>query len=89
MPDGESGPMVTTRIGDQILMAGIFLRQWPRCQSSIDVVVTSPPYNLNLAYGTYDDLRDEAEYIDWLYEVAASIKRVIKPEGSFFLNIAK
>ena len=55
---------------------------------SVDIVITSPPYNLNLAYGTYDDSRDEAEYIDWLYEVSAAVKRVMTQDGSFFLNIS-
>ena len=55
---------------------------------SVDIVVTSPPYNLNLAYGTYDDSRDEAEYIDWLYEVSSAVKRVMAQDGSFFLNIS-
>ena len=31
--------------------------------------------------------RDEDEYVGWLYEVAAAVKRVMKPDGSFFLNI--
>jgi site-specific DNA-methyltransferase (adenine-specific) len=55
---------------------------------SIDVVVTSPPYNLNLAYSLYDDARTEADYVAWLVSVAGQIKKVLKPDGSFFLNIA-
>ena len=54
---------------------------------SVDVVVTSPPYNLGLKYGTYHDRRDETEYLDWLMECAGAIKRVMAPDGSFFLNI--
>ena len=54
----------------------------------IDVVVTSPPYNLNLAYNTYDDGLGEKEYVSWLCNVCSSIKRVMKPGGSFFLNIS-
>jgi site-specific DNA-methyltransferase (adenine-specific) len=54
----------------------------------VDVVVTSPPYNLNLAYGLYEDSRDEDEYINWLCEVCAEIKLVMKQDGSFFLNIS-
>lgn len=55
--------------------------------SSVDVVVTSPPYNLNLAYNTYDDLRGESEYLEWMVKVGTLIRRLIKPNGSFFLNI--
>jgi site-specific DNA-methyltransferase (adenine-specific) len=71
----------TLRLGDCITV----MKSMPA--QSVDVVVTSPPYNLNLAYGVYDDSRDDAEYIDWMYEVSAAVKRVMKPDGSFFLNI--
>jgi len=56
--------------------------------ASFDVIVTSPPYNLGLAYPGYDDRRAEAEYLDWMTTVAAALKRVLRPDGSFFLNIA-
>ena len=56
--------------------------------ASVDVVVTSPPYNLGIAYGRYNDTRAEADYLDWMERVAAAIRRVMRPEGSFFLNIA-
>ncbi len=56
--------------------------------ASIDVVVTSPPYNLNLRYSAYDDAKSEAEYLDWLVAVCVAVRRVMRPDGSFFLNIA-
>lgn len=55
---------------------------------SVDVVVTSPPYNLGIAYGAYDDRRGEAEYLDWMVQVAAALQRVMRPDASFFLNVA-
>jgi site-specific DNA-methyltransferase (adenine-specific) len=55
---------------------------------NFDVIVTSPPYNLDLAYASYEDRRTEAEYLDWMISVAGACKRVLKPDGSFFLNIA-
>ncbi len=55
---------------------------------SIDVVVTSPPYNLGIAYSAYGDRRAEAEYLDWMVRVSAALQRVLRPDGSFFLNIA-
>jgi len=88
MPDGTGELVVTKQVLDQTLELGNCLTVMKRMPArSVDVVVTSPPYNLNLAYGVYDDSRDEAEYIDWLYKVSAAIKRVMKPDGSFFLNI--
>ena len=54
---------------------------------SFDVIVTSPPYNLDLAYASYEDRRTEADYLAWMMDVARACKRVLKPDGSFFLNI--
>ncbi|HME19832.1 MAG TPA: site-specific DNA-methyltransferase [Acetobacteraceae bacterium] len=55
---------------------------------SIDVVVTSPPYNLGLSYRGYDDRRREDDYLDWLTRVAYAVRRVMKVDASFFLNIS-
>jgi site-specific DNA-methyltransferase (adenine-specific) len=54
----------------------------------VDVVVTSPPYNLGLAYRSYDDRKGEAAYLDWLVDVATALRRVMRADGSFFLNIS-
>jgi len=53
----------------------------------IDVVVTSPPYNIGVNYTRYKDHRPREEYLDWMEEVAKGVKQVLKPNGSFFLNI--
>lgn len=55
---------------------------------SVDVVVTSPPYNLGIGYGVYDDSIDRTAYLDWLEQWAVQVKRVLSPQGSLFLNIA-
>jgi site-specific DNA-methyltransferase (adenine-specific) len=54
---------------------------------SVDLVVTSPPYNLGINYGKYSDRQDRQSYLDWCGEWAQQIRRVLKPSGSFFLNI--
>lgn len=54
---------------------------------SVDIVVTSPPYNLNIKYGHYKDNKSREEYLIWLDEIFVVIKRVLKDDGSFFLNI--
>lgn len=54
---------------------------------SVDVVVTSPPYNLATKYSKYQDKLTEAEYLDFIYRVASQVYRILKPDGSFFLNI--
>ena len=55
---------------------------------SIDVVVTSTPYSLNIKYNSYKDDKSNKDYLDWLYNICIQIKRVLKDDGSFFLNIA-
>ena len=54
---------------------------------TIDVAVTSVPYNLGLKYRTYDDKRPRRAYLRWLGEVFVQIERVLKSKGSFFVNI--
>src|ERR1041385_4289948 len=53
---------------------------------SVDVVVTSPPYNLDKDYSAYDDDKSAVEYLEWWESWALEIRRVLKPGGSFFLN---
>lgn len=55
--------------------------------ASVDLVVTSPPYNIGVAYRTYRDDRPREQYLGWFAAIGASIARVLKPDGSFFLNI--
>jgi site-specific DNA-methyltransferase (adenine-specific) len=54
---------------------------------SVDIVVTSPPYNLAIAYSTYQDDMPREEYLDWCHAWASEVARVLKEDGSFFLNI--
>jgi site-specific DNA-methyltransferase (adenine-specific) len=54
---------------------------------SVDLVMTSPPYNLGIPYGQYNDLQDRRSYLDWCREWGGQIRRVLKPNGSLFLNI--
>ena len=54
---------------------------------SVDVVVTSPPYNLDIAYSKYRDNVPREAYLDWCHAWSEEILRVLKPDGSFFLNV--
>ena len=54
---------------------------------SVDLVVTSPPYNLGISYGKYSDRQDRQSYLNWCSKWAEQIRRVLKPSGSFFLNV--
>jgi site-specific DNA-methyltransferase (adenine-specific) len=83
--------MVTTgpnspscQIVEQDCLLGMQERIQPE---SVDVVVTSPPYNLGVRYGHYVDALDEKEYLRWISNVGDQIERVLSPGGSFFLNL--
>ncbi len=53
----------------------------------VDLVVTSPPYNLGVRYGKFSDRQDRQSYLGWCREWAAEVRRILKSNGSFFLNI--
>jgi site-specific DNA-methyltransferase (adenine-specific) len=75
--------------GSHRLICGDCLTVLPDLEAgTVDVVVTSPPYNLGLSYRDYCDRRNEDEYLDWLIRVASEIRRVMKADASFFLNIS-
>jgi site-specific DNA-methyltransferase (adenine-specific) len=54
---------------------------------SIDLVVTSPPYNLGIRYSKFTDGATRVEYLRWCRMWAAEIARVLTADGSFFLNL--
>ena len=59
---------------------------------SIDVIVTSPPYNRGKAYSSdsgeiHDDKMEESEYLSLLTKVWKESYRVAKKSAVFFLNI--
>src|SRR6266404_8986151 len=61
------------------------MRQLPT--ASIDLVVTSPPYNLGIQYNVYNDGGERATYLKWTSQWAAEVKRVLREDASFFLNV--
>lgn len=54
---------------------------------SVDVIVTSPPYNLNISYSTYRDNLTRERYLIWMNEFAGACHKVLKDTGSLFLNV--
>jgi site-specific DNA-methyltransferase (adenine-specific) len=54
---------------------------------SVDVIVTSPPYNLGIAYNRYQDTLSGADYLEWTNTWIAAAARVLRPDGSLFLNV--
>lgn len=56
-------------------------------EDSVDVIVTSPPYNIGMKYDTYEDNLPYEAYLDWMEELGKACARVLKPNGSLFFNI--
>ncbi len=68
---------------------------------SVDLIVTSPPYNIDIKYGNktekgkiteskavkYSDKMEESEYRELLRSVFNECKRVLKKNGSIWINI--
>ena len=54
---------------------------------SVDVIVTSPPYNLGIRYRSYDDTLPRQAYLRWTRRWLRAVARVLAPDGSLFLNV--
>lgn len=53
--------------------------------NSVDLIVTSPPY-ADQRKDTYGGIPHD-KYVDWFLPISAELLRVLKPTGSFILNI--
>jgi site-specific DNA-methyltransferase (adenine-specific) len=53
--------------------------------ASVDLIVTSPPY-ADRRISTYRGIHPN-KYVDWFLPIAKQLYRVLKPSGSFVLNI--
>ena len=61
------------------------IKQQP--DNSVDLVVTSPPYSDIVNYGKSVSTKKPDDYVDWILPLFKEIHRVLKPSGSFILNI--
>jgi site-specific DNA-methyltransferase (adenine-specific) len=56
-------------------------------EKSVDICVTSPPYNLTINYGVYNDNKPREDYLNWLDMVFKSINKCLIDDGHFWLNV--
>lgn len=63
----------------------------------IDIVMTSPPYNMTKRkggyadsgrYDVYEDWKEEAEYVDFTIRLFESFDRIVKPNGVILYNFS-
>ena len=71
------------------LVHGDFLSHAPALveDGSVDVIITSPPYNIGIGYSTYQDDLPREDYLAWTDEWAREAKRCLAEKGSLFLNV--
>lgn len=54
---------------------------------SVNIVITSPPYNIGIKYYKYKDKKPRDQYLGWLHDIFEEVKRVMTDDGHFFLNV--
>jgi site-specific DNA-methyltransferase (adenine-specific) len=56
-------------------------------ESSVDLIVTSPPYNVDIRYETYNDKIPYDKYLDFTEKWMTKCHSLAKDDGRFCLNI--
>lgn len=78
----------SVNVGLQTVILGDSLtRMQEFADGSIDLVVTSPPYNLGIQYGTFDDGQPRTHYLAWFAKIVIELDRILSHGGSVFLNV--
>jgi site-specific DNA-methyltransferase (adenine-specific) len=54
--------------------------------NSIDLIVTSPPYNVGIEYDSWDDNMQWDDYLAWCKKWLAECYRILKPDGKICIN---
>lgn len=53
---------------------------------SVDLMMTSPPYNCGIDYDSWQDNLPWQEYLEWCRSWLIEVRRVLKPDGRFAIN---
>ena len=64
-----------------------FLATTCMAENSIDLIATSPPYNVEIDYGSYDDQASYASYLDFTCKWLEKALAVLRDDGRLCLNI--
>jgi site-specific DNA-methyltransferase (adenine-specific) len=56
-------------------------------EGSIDLIVTSPPYGVNIAYDVHDDDMEISEYLEFSRKWLTEAYKLLKDDGRIALNI--
>jgi site-specific DNA-methyltransferase (adenine-specific) len=55
--------------------------------ASVDLVFADPPFNIGYKYDLYEDRKEADDYLTWTRQWVEQVKRVLKPNGTFWLAI--
>lgn len=77
-------PLFRTRLGDAVVGDSLDVLDAMEAET-VDLVVTSPPFALlrEKSYGN----AGQSEYVEWLCRFAPRIRRVLKPTGSYVIDL--
>jgi DNA modification methylase len=56
-------------------------------EGSVDLVFADPPFNIGYDYDVYQDSKGTEDYLAWTKRWGEGIRRVLKPDGTFWLAI--
>lgn len=56
-------------------------------EDSIDMIITSPPYNVGIEYNNHYDLMEYEDYLGFLNDTWVASKRILKKGGRIAINI--
>jgi DNA modification methylase len=56
-------------------------------ENSVDLAFADPPFNIGYDYDVYHDRKKSEDYLAWTKRWGEGIRRVLKPEGTFWLAI--
>ena len=80
--------MKKVNIGDNIFYLCDVLEGLDNIEkNSVDLIFTSPPYNVGKPYENHNDLMDYEEYLLWLKKVFSKCYNVLKDDGRLVINI--
>jgi len=84
--------------GNKLYNEDCLLTMGKMVNKPIDVILTSPPYNMTKRkggyadkqkrYDTYNDWKSEDEYIEWTLNIFNSFDKVLKPNGVILYNFS-
>ena len=81
---GQRVSLYRTALGEVVLGDSLDVLRSLNAES-VDLVLTSPPFAL-LREKTYGNA-DQAGYVDWLCQFAPLVHRVLKPTGSYVIDL--